>query len=68
MALSNRSDRRAKVMLGVFLVMLAGCPGLLPEAGFTPGDSEDDFGTLDDGLGNQFRITPETGVKRDVSR
>lgn len=61
MALSNRSDRRAKVMLGVFLVMLAGCPGLLPEAGFTPGDSEDDFGTLDDGLGNQFRITPETG-------
>ena len=61
MALSNRSHHRTKVLLGVFLAMLAGCPGMLPEASFTPGDGEDHFGTLEDGLGNVFRIAPETG-------
>jgi hypothetical protein len=49
------------VVLGVLLAVLAGCPGILPEASFAPGDGEDDFGTLDDGLGNRFQIAPDAG-------
>ena len=49
MALSNRSNRRVKVViLGVLLAVLAGCPGLAPDPSFTPGSGEEDFGTLDD--------------------
>lgn len=61
MALSNRSNNRVKLVVGLLLAMLAGCPGMFPEASFVPGDGEDDFGTLDDGRGNQFHITADTG-------